>query len=59
VNLPLHERMTRWSSLFYEDLDSLFAPDLVESLPTIDRLEYLDGEREQMHALSTSARCSM
>jgi asparagine synthase (glutamine-hydrolysing) len=45
--------MTRWSSLFYEDLESLLAPDLVKSLPSINRLEYLDGEREQMNGLST------
>jgi len=53
MNLPLYERMTRWSSLFYEDLEQLLAPDLLASLPPINRLEYLESEREHMHGLST------
>ena len=53
MNLPLYERMTRWSSVFYDDLDSLLAPDLVASLPPVNRLEYLDAERDHMHGLST------
>jgi asparagine synthase (glutamine-hydrolysing) len=50
--LPLHERITSWRSLFYDDLESLLAPDFVASLPPIDRLQYLGGEREQMNGLS-------
>lgn len=53
MNLPLYERMTRWSSVFFEDLDQLLAPDLIASLPPINRLQYLDGEREHMDGLST------
>jgi len=53
MNLPLYERMTRWSSIFYEDLESLLAPDLLASLPPINHLEYLDSEREHMRELST------
>ena len=53
MGLPLYERMTRWSGLFFDDLEQLLSPDLVASLPPINRLEYLDGEREQMAGLST------
>jgi len=53
MNLPLHERMTRWSGLFFDDLEQLLAPDLVAALEPINRLEYLDGEREHMKGLST------
>ena len=52
MNLPLYDRMTRWSALFYEDLEDLLAPALVASLPRIDRLQYLDAEREQLAGLS-------
>ena len=53
MNLPLYERMTRWSSLFYQDLEPLLAPDLLASLPPINRLAYLESEREHMQGLST------
>jgi asparagine synthase (glutamine-hydrolysing) len=53
MNLPLNERMTRWSGLFYDDLERLLAPELVSSLGAINRLQYLDAEREQMRGLST------
>ena len=53
MNLPLYERMTRWSSLFYEDLGALLAPDLLASLLPVNRLQYLEAEREQMDGLST------
>jgi asparagine synthase (glutamine-hydrolysing) len=53
MNLPLYDRMTRWSSVFFEDLDQLLAPELSTSLPPIDRLAYLDAEREHMNGLST------
>lgn len=53
MNLPLNERMTRWSGLFYDDLEQLLAPDLVSSLGVIDRLQYLEAERDQMRELST------
>lgn len=53
MNLPLLERMTRWSGLFVEDLDRLLAPDFVASVGPIDRLAYMDGERSRMEQLST------
>ena len=53
MNLPLYDRMTRWSSLFFDDLDQLLSPDLVASIPPVRRLEYLDAEREHMEGLST------
>lgn len=53
MNLPLYERMTRWSGLFYDDLEQLLSPDLMASLPPVDRLAYLASERPQMAGLST------
>jgi asparagine synthase (glutamine-hydrolysing) len=53
MTLPLYERMTRWSGLFYEDLEQLLAPDLLASLPPVNRLQYLDAEREHLEGLST------
>jgi asparagine synthase (glutamine-hydrolysing) len=52
MNLPLLERMTRLSSLFFDDIDDLLAPDLIASIPAVNRLEYLDAEREHMSGLS-------
>lgn len=53
MNLPLYDRMTRWSSLFFDDLDQLLSPDLLASIPPVRPLEYLDDEREHMEGLST------
>jgi asparagine synthase (glutamine-hydrolysing) len=53
MNLPLYERMTRWSSLFYDDLELLLSPSLMSELPATDRLRYIDRERGQMEQLST------
>ena len=53
MNLPLYERMTRWSSLFFDDLELLLSPTLRSELPAIDRLRYIDAERRQMEPLST------
>jgi asparagine synthase (glutamine-hydrolysing) len=52
ASLPLHERMTRWSGVFYDDLDDLLTPDLLGALSPIDRLEYLEPEREHLAGLS-------
>ena len=41
ASLPLNERMTRWTSLFYDDIEALLSPDLVRSSPPIDRLRYM------------------
>ena len=53
MNLPLYERMTRWSSLFFDDLELLLSPTLRSELPAIDRLRYIVAERRQMEPLST------
>jgi len=53
VNLPLHERMTRWLALFDERLEDLFRPDCLEALAPIDRLAYLRPELDAMAPLST------
>ena len=45
--------MTRWSSLFFDDLELLLSPALLSELPAIDRLRYIDAERRQMEPLST------
>ena len=52
MSLPLYERLTQWNSLFFDDLQNLLAPDLMEMLPPINRLEYLDRERDHMTELS-------
>ena len=53
MSLPLDARVTAWNSLFFDDLGDLLAPDFAATLGRIDRLEYLDAEREQMARLST------
>jgi asparagine synthase (glutamine-hydrolysing) len=53
MSLPLHERSTRWSGLFYSDVDELLSPDLRRSLGPVDRLAYLAAERPYMEGLST------
>lgn len=53
MDLPLHERMTRWIALFYENLEDLFNPDSLASPGPIDRLAYLRPELAAMKPLST------
>jgi asparagine synthase (glutamine-hydrolysing) len=50
ARLPLAERMTRWSSVFYEDLEELCLPHLMS--PNFDRLSYLGGQRERLERLT-------
>jgi asparagine synthase (glutamine-hydrolysing) len=52
MNLPLHERMTRWISLFYDDLEGLFTPECLASVGPIDRLAYLAPELAAMEGRS-------
>ncbi len=52
ASLPLEERITRWTSLFYNDLDELLAPEFLRSALPIDRLQYLNRFRDQMSDLS-------
>lgn len=53
INSPLLDRITRWNSLFFDDLERLLAPDLIASLPALDRIEYLAGEQGAMRGLPT------
>jgi asparagine synthase (glutamine-hydrolysing) len=53
MRTPLHERMTRWNALFFDDLDRLLQPDFTASIAPVDPLRYLDGEREFLRDRST------
>jgi asparagine synthase (glutamine-hydrolysing) len=53
INLPLIERMTRWSGLFVDDFERLLAPDFIKATGPIDRLAYLQADRQQLERLST------
>lgn len=52
MDMPLHERMTRWISLFYDDLEGLFNPECLASIGPIDRLAYLKTELPEMSGRS-------
>jgi len=52
ASLPLDERMTRWSGLFYDDIDELLAPDLLRSVAPIDKLHYLRRFQGSLRGLS-------
>ena len=56
LRLPLDDRMTRWAGTFYDDLEDLLAPSLLQSLKPIDRLQYLTRFRGEMDGLSTLSR---
>ena len=53
ASLPLEERITRWSSLFYDDIDELLAPELKQATGTIDRLAYLRRFQSDLRGRST------
>ena len=48
--------MTRWNSLFFDDLDDLLDADFVASIAPVDRLHYLNGERDISRGRSTLSR---
>jgi asparagine synthase (glutamine-hydrolysing) len=52
MHLPLLERLTRWNSFFYEDLDRLLAPDFRQSQPPIDPLHHLRCDLDAIRRLS-------
>ncbi|MEW5984372.1 MAG: asparagine synthase (glutamine-hydrolyzing) [Acidobacteriota bacterium] len=52
VALPLHERVTRWNSLFFDDIDCLLHPDLAAAAGPVDRLGHISGERPRMEGLT-------
>jgi asparagine synthase (glutamine-hydrolysing) len=56
MNLPLLERLTRWSAFFYEDLDRLLAPAFAASQPPIDRLAPLRRDAGELASLSPLSR---
>ena len=53
ASLPLEERLTRWSSLFYDDIEELLAPELLRSVAPIDRLRYLRRFEGNLRGRST------
>ncbi len=56
MSLPLNERITRWSGLFYDDLDVLLSPELKQSTPVVDRLRYLRGFEDATAGRTTLSR---
>jgi asparagine synthase (glutamine-hydrolysing) len=52
ASLPLYDRITRWSGLFYDELEDMLQPDLLASLRPINRLFYLDQELPKMAKLT-------
>jgi len=52
LGLPFYERITRWNSLFYQDLDRLLQPEFVRTVQPIDPLRYLAGQLDVMAPLS-------
>jgi asparagine synthase (glutamine-hydrolysing) len=56
AELPLVERMTSWTSLFYDDLESLFHPDCWATAGTGDLMAYLRRELPSMERLSPLGR---
>ena len=56
MSLPLDERITRWTSVFYDDLETLLAPELLRSIPPVDRVQYLRGLANRGEGLSTLSR---
>jgi asparagine synthase (glutamine-hydrolysing) len=53
---PLDVRMTKWNALFFDDLDALLLPDLRARVGPIDKLGYLESERDRMAGLSPLGR---
>lgn len=50
---PLYERVTRWTSYFYEDLQELLADDLLAARP-IDPLRYLGDRTHELQRIPTT-----
>jgi asparagine synthase (glutamine-hydrolysing) len=51
LNLPLYERVTRWNSLFYEQLDELLTPELC--VPPVIPTRYLEREFAHLEQIPT------
>jgi asparagine synthase (glutamine-hydrolysing) len=59
MRLPLLERLTRWTSFFYEDLDGLLAPAFSASQHSeqcVDPLRPLRGDLDELARLSPLSR---
>ena len=53
ASLPLAERMTRWSSLFYDDVEEMLEPEFQRAVEPIDRLRYLRRFQGRLEGRST------
>jgi len=53
MGAPLHDRLTRWNALFFDDLEALLRPDFVAGLAPIDKLRHIFAERALMAGRST------
>jgi asparagine synthase (glutamine-hydrolysing) len=56
AGLPIEERLTRWSGVFADDLDSLLLPEFVRSVAPVDPLRYIASERQWMAGRSPLSR---
>jgi len=53
LDSPLYDRMTRWNAFFFDDIESLFRPDVLAGLAPIDKLRHIAAERPRMAGRST------
>ena len=53
ASLPLEARITRWSSLFYDDIEQLLNPEMLRTVAPIDKLRYLRRFQGSLRGRST------
>ena len=53
LGAPLHDRLTGWNALFFDDLEALLRPDFVAGLPAIDKLRHISAQRPKLAGRST------
>jgi asparagine synthase (glutamine-hydrolysing) len=53
MGAPLHDRLTGWNALFFDDLEALLRPDFVAGLQPIDRLRHISAQRASIAGRST------
>jgi asparagine synthase (glutamine-hydrolysing) len=53
MSAPLHDRLTGWNALFFDDLEALLRPDFVAGLKPIDKLRHIGAERAMLAGRST------
>ena len=56
MNRPLLERLTRWNSYFFEDLDRLLKPAFRLAHPDVDPLRHIRRDLPELERLSPLAR---